>query len=51
MNLTDKQERFAVEYILNGRDTIAAYKEVYDVGKDTKKVSVYRQAWAVKNNV
>ncbi len=49
MNLTEKQENFAVEYIRNGRDATAAYREVYD-SETTSQNSLWVQAHDVLHN-
>jgi len=36
MKLTEKQENFALEYVLNGGDASKAYRTCYDVGEDTQ---------------
>lgn len=47
--LTPKQEAFALEYVLNGRDATAAYRKVYDTKTDNDKV-VWINAHKVKVN-
>lgn len=46
---TPKQEAFALEYILNGKDATKAYTEVYDVKTDNKG-TIWKGAYDVKNN-
>ena len=50
MNLTSKQEAFAVEYILNGGNATQAYYEVYNVKKDAHKGQVWTNAHKVLHN-
>ena len=48
--LTDKQELFAIEFVLNGGDATQAYYSSHDVGSDTKRTTVYANASRVRNN-
>lgn len=51
MKLTEKQENFALEYVLNGGNATAAYRKCYDVGEDTLETTVWRNAHdAVRNS-
>jgi len=45
MKLTEKQENFALEYVLNGGDASKAYRKCYDVGEDTKPATTWRDAY------
>ena len=45
--LTEKQENFAIEYVMNGRNASAAYREVYDVKEDAKPAGV----WVAASNL
>ena len=47
--LTEKQENFALEYIMNGKDATAAYEKVYD-SKTESKNSLYVSAHKVLHN-
>lgn len=49
MSLTPKQEAFALEYILNGKNAAEAYRKVYDT-KTTNEYTVYINAHKVKTN-
>lgn len=49
MKLTDKQEAFALEYVMNGGNASAAYRKCYDVGEDTKDTTVWRDAHKTLN--
>jgi len=42
--LTEKQENFALAYIMNGGDASKAYREAYDVGADTKPTTIWKKA-------
>jgi len=44
---TAKQEAFAFEYIMNGRNASDAYRKVYDVSKDIKPETVWRDAHTI----
>ena len=47
--LTEKQEGFALEFILNGRDATKAYETIYNVKTDNK-ATIWKGAYEVKNN-
>jgi phage terminase small subunit len=49
-HLTEKQENFAIEYIMNGGNATAAYEECYDVGEGTSKASIWVNAHKVLHN-
>jgi len=49
MKLTDKQELFAVEYVLNGGVAAEAYRKVYDSKTDSDS-SIYVQSHKVLHN-
>lgn len=49
MNLTQKQEDFAVEYLINGRDATKAYQKAYDT-KTTRIETVWVNAHKVLHN-
>ena len=49
MKLTDKQEAFAVEFIMNGRNATAAYRKIYDTKTD-KDCVVWVAAHKVLHN-
>ena len=51
MKLTEKQENFALEYVLNGGNATSAYRKCYDVGEDTLPASVWRMAHDVAAHV
>ena len=42
--LTEKQENFALEYVLNGGNATAAYRKCYDVGEGTREATVWNNA-------
>ena len=44
MKLTEKQENFALEYVLNGGNASEAYRKCYDVGEDTLETTVWNNA-------
>ena len=48
--LTEKQEAFAVEYIMNGRIAVEAYEKVYDVSEDASRNQLYVNAHKVLHN-
>lgn len=48
--LTDKQENFAIEYVMNGGNATKAYKMCYDVGENTKESSIWVRAHEVLHN-
>ncbi len=48
--LTEKQESFALAYILNGRNASQAYRDVYDLKEDIKDTTVWRRAHEVLHN-
>ncbi len=48
--LTDKQENFAITYTVNGGNASQAYRDCYDVGKDTKDTSIWVEAHKVLHN-
>ena len=50
MKLTEKQENFALEYVLNGGNATGAYKKCYDVGENTLEATVWRMAHDVAAN-
>lgn len=47
--LTDKQEGFAVSFVMNGGDASAAYRENYNTENMTE-ASIWRAAWEVRHN-
>ena len=47
-NLTDKQEMFAQCVALKGMSFTDAYREAYNVGKNTKDKTVWDNAWILK---
>ena len=49
MKLTEKQENFALEYVLNGGDASKAYRTCYDVGEDTQPSTIWRNAQKIAN--
>jgi len=49
MKLTEKQELFAIEYVLNGGIAAEAYRKVYDSKTDSDS-SIYVQAHDVLHN-
>jgi len=49
MKLTEKQELFAIEYVLNGGTAAEAYRKVYDSKTDSDS-SIYVQAHDVLHN-
>lgn len=49
-NLTDKQEMFAQCIALKGMSSAAAYREAYNVGKNTKDETVWVNACQLKSN-
>ncbi len=49
MKLTEKQENFALEYVLNGGDATNAYRACYDVGEDTKPATTWKDAHMLVN--
>ncbi len=49
MKRTEKQENFALEYFLNGRDATEAYKKVYDTTTDSMN-TIYVSAHKVLHN-
>ncbi len=51
MKLTEKQENFALEYVLNGGNATAAYRKCYDVGENTLDTTVWRNAHDAVANV
>lgn len=48
--LTDKQELFAITWVSNGNNATAAYRECYDVGKDTLDTTVWVESHKVLHN-
>ncbi len=50
MKLTEKQENFALEYVLNGGNASGAYRKAYDVGEDTLEATVWNNAHEVMKN-
>ncbi len=49
MKLTEKQENFALEYVLNGGNATAAYRKCYDVGEDTQETTVWKSSHEALN--
>lgn len=49
VKLTPKQEAFALEYVMNGKDATKAYREVYDTKTDND-ATVWRNAHNVKSH-
>ncbi len=47
--LTEKQENFALEYVLNGGNATAAYRKCYDVGEDTLETTIWKNAHLALN--
>ena len=50
MNLTDKQENFAISYVTNGGNATQAYRDNYDVGETTSDNTVWVAAHKVLHN-
>lgn len=50
IKLTEKQEAFALEYIMNGRIAVEAYEKVYDVSEDASRNQLYVNAHKVLHN-
>lgn len=50
MNLTDKQENFAIQYVVNGGNATQAYKECYDVAETTSDATIWVAAHKVLHN-
>ena len=50
MKLTEKQENFALEYVLNGGNATAAYRKCYDVGETTLETTVWNNAHDAVSN-
>ena len=50
MKLTEKQENFALEYVLNGGNATAAYRKCYDVGETTLETTVWNNAHILLKN-
>ncbi len=48
--LTEKQENFALEYVLNGGNATAAYRKCYDVGENTLDTTIWRNAHDAVSN-
>lgn len=48
--LTAKQEAYAIEYMLNGKVIIDAYRHAYDVDKERKDNAIYVDAYRVHTN-
>ena len=51
MKLTEKQENFALEYVLNGGNASDAYRKCYDVGEDTQQATIWRNAHKILNGI
>ncbi len=49
MKLTEKQENFALEYVLNGGNATAAYRKCYDVGENTLETTIWKNAHLALN--